>query len=741
MPFPPGRRHIVLVLVAATAVAVFWSPVTGSTPAPAGADPMHSTEVRIGGNRGDPVLTPPHQDHDWGLRQIHLGGYHRDPASDPAAKSAGDRSRRLRLVQLIGPVRDGWRDRLERQGFRVLAYVPHNAYLVWAEGPANEAATHLDETRFVRWHGAVPLAAKRRPGTASKRGALDLMVLYVRRTGAADLPALIASFGGVFERTHPAQPDGRLWLAVVRCDADRIPALMAEDGVVWVEPAPGTPIFGGEMSSVVVSGALDGGQPMPGYRSWLDGVGYDGEGVLWAVVDSGVDPLHPDLAGFEGISYPGCETEFPGDDPGFAGHGTPVASIVVGTAAGGFTDPDGFLWGLGVAPGARLLSQNALCDIDVPWPPTGGWQILSRDGILAGAVGSNNSWNSQEGIAHGYQISERVHDLMVRDGNFDTPDVAEPYILVFNAGNQGPDPSTIPAPKEAKNLITVGAIDNWRVSGNLHTLVEYSSRGPTSDGRMFPNVVAPGRGVGAAEHRLGGFYGPIYEVPDTDGLYMSFEGTSAAAPHVSGMLAVATQWWRRSGRHHDPTPAMARAMLVNGTAALEEGQARPNFDTGWGRADLGAILEPDVSLAFLDQERVLTGTDDVWSLEVEVDDPTQPLRVTVAWTDAAAAAGADPTLVNDLDLRVETSGTPYIGNWTENGWSVPGGQPDRLNNLEEVHVLEPGPTATITVRALHVPGDGVPYNDDPTDQDFAVACRNCRLPLPAPRRPNGRMTP
>ena len=115
----------------------------------------------------------------------------------------------------------------------------------------------------------------------------------------------------------PPQPDGRLWIAIVRIDAEHVSTLMAEDSVVWAEPAPGKPVFSGEMSSVIVSGALDGGQPVPGYWSWLEDVGYDGTGVMWAVVDSGVDPLHPDLAGLEGISYPGCETDLPGDDPGY----------------------------------------------------------------------------------------------------------------------------------------------------------------------------------------------------------------------------------------------------------------------------------------------------------------------------------------------------------------------------------------------------------------------------------------
>jgi len=670
---------------------------------------------------------------------IHLGGYHGDPVFDPTLKAANDPSRRLRLVQLTGPVRDDWRSRLEQHGLQVLAYVPHNAYLAWTTAPAKTAADRLDATPFVRWHGAVPVTAKRSPAREPASGVVELMVLHV--PNGDELPSLIASLGGVFERAHSAQPDGRLWLAVVRIAADRLPVLLAEDGVVWVEPAPGPPELGGEMSSLVVSGSFDTASPAPGYRSWLDNLGYDGSGVMWAVVDSGVDPLHPDLVGLEGISYPECETDLPGDDPGFAGHGTPVAGIVAGTGAAGYIDPDGFLWGLGVAPGAQILSQNALCNVNIPWPPDGGWQILSRDGVLAGAVGSNNSWNSQEGDAHGYQASERVHDLMVRDGNFDTSDVAEPFILVFNAGNHGPDPSTIPAPKEAKNLITVGGIENWREVGNLHTVIDYSSRGPTIDGRLFPNVVAPGEGVGAALHRLRGLYGGLYEIEGTDGFYAAFGGTSAAAPHVSGMLAVTTQWWRATRPSRAPSPAAARAMVVNAAVPLDEGPSVPNFDAGWGLANLERMISPEDPLWILDQTRVLSDSGGVWQQTVEVADPSKPLRITLTWTDDAAAAGADPTLVNDLDLTIATAGETYLGNNFQDGWSTTGGSADRLNNLEDVHLASPGSTAVITVTVANLPGDGVPNNGDLTDQDFALVCRNCNTPVTAPRKPTGRVTP
>ncbi len=670
---------------------------------------------------------------------IHLGGYHGDPATDSDLKRADDSSRRLRLVQLTGPVETGWREALEKQGFQVLAYVPHNTYLVWTTEPPAKATRDLEDTPFIRWHGAVPIAAKRSTIKDPTAAITELMILHVPDDG--DLSPMVASFGGIVERDHTAQPDGRLWMAIIHLPSDRIADLLAEDGIVWVEPAPGGPELGGEMSSIGISGTLDGEPPTPGYRAWLDDLGFDGAGVMWAVVDSGVDPTHPDLVGLEGISYPGCETSLPGDDPGEAGHGTPVASVILGTAAAGYTDDDGFLWGLGVAPGANLLSQNALCGAGAPWPPIGGWQILSRDGLLAGAVGSNNSWNSQEGDAHGYQASERIHDLMVRDGNFDTPNIAERYILVFNAGNHGPDPSVIPAPKEAKNLITVGAVDNWRVTGNLHSVVEYSSRGPTLDGRIFPTVVAPGRGVGAALHNLKGIYGMLYEIRDTDGYYMAFEGTSSAAPHVSGMLAATTQWWRANRASSAPSPAAARAMVVNAAMPLEEGPPVPNNDVGWGLANLERIIAPEDPVWILDQYALLTDIGGTWQRTVEVIDPSRPLRLTLAWTDAAAAAGADPTLVNDLDLTVETADATYFGNHFENGWSIPGGAADRLNNLEDIHIAAPGATARITVNAANLPGDGVPLNSDLTDQDFALVCRNCRTPMAAPRRASGRVAP
>jgi hypothetical protein len=112
-------------------------------------------------------------------------------------------------------------------------------------------------------------------------------------------------------------------------------------------------------------------------------------------------------------------------------------------------------------------------------------------------------------------------------------------------------------------------------------------------------------------------------------------------------------------------------------------------------------------------------------MDIEVDDPGQPLKITLAWSDAPGALGANPALVNDLDLTIATGGQTYRGNVFSGGMSTTGGSADALNNLENVYVAAPGTTATVTVHATAVSGDGVPFSGDTTDQDFALVCNNC----------------
>lgn len=358
-----------------------------------------------------------------------------EPAVAPNARAVLGGGQ-LHLVQLDGPVRQAWLDDLAATGARPLQYYPHDTYLVWLEATRVAAVESLG---FVRWRGLFHPAYKLAPSLAGRSGRVANVDVIFYDDGArqATLDAL-TTLGGAVRVVYPAQPDRAFWNAIVELDASRLLEVARLDTVLWLGYQSPTPILDDEMSDQIVAGNHPGGVPVTGYFAHLADLGVDGTGVVWSITDSGVDYDHPDLGGqiVGGHNYPGCTPANPGDSTS-SGHGTHVAGIAVGDATVGFTDDDGFLYGLGMAPGAGIFAQNPICPTFSSWPPAGGWPELSKQGLLGGAVGANNSWTSGEGTQHGYQATERTHDFMVRDGNFDTAGVAEPYTLVFSAGNSG----------------------------------------------------------------------------------------------------------------------------------------------------------------------------------------------------------------------------------------------------------------------------------------------------------------
>ncbi|HSJ58662.1 MAG TPA: S8 family serine peptidase, partial [Anaerolineae bacterium] len=369
--------------------------------------------------------------------QLQVQGYRFDPvaqgepALSPAMRADGS-GPGLRLIQLAGPAQDGWLARLETAGLQPLQYYPHNTYLVWATAAQAEGVESLD---FVRWQGAFHPGYKIARELDRRTGPIQNVDVMFYNDGQVDatLDALTA-LGATIVNSYPSQPDRAFYDAVVQIDAGALDGIARLDTVLWLGYLSPHPALDDEMSTQIIAGNYVGGVPQTGYFDWLADLGYDGSGVIWSITDTGVDYDHPDLNIVGGYTYPGCPAgDGPGDDPSTGGHGTHVAGITGGDATGGFTDAGGFYYGLGIAPGYSIFAQNPLCTGTVPWPPAGGWQELSKRGVLGSAIGANNSWTSGEGTNHGYQATERTHDFMVRDGNFDTTAVAEPYILVFSA--------------------------------------------------------------------------------------------------------------------------------------------------------------------------------------------------------------------------------------------------------------------------------------------------------------------
>jgi hypothetical protein len=694
-----------------------------------------------------PVLEARNLSYELGEPTISLNGLEFDPLKEepqlPANLRAQPKANEpgLYLVQLVAPPQDRWVQGLANAGLTILQYYPHNTYLVWG---TQSQVNQLSDRSYRRWSGLLQPAFKISPNLARFQGRIDHVAVTFynsSRAEAADRAAVertladLASLGASTVQSYPADPEGVFSTAIVSLDSSRLAEVARLTNVWSLDYAPPEPGLDDEMATQIVAGSYPAGIPVTGYYDWLAAKGVSGEGIIWAHVDTGLAGTHPDITGRVAayVTYLGAPPA--NTDPN--GHGSHTAGAIFGDGRSGtgLVDPNGFYWGTGVAPGAGLVVQNVLEGL--LWPPAGGWQAISRDSVINGAIGSSNSWYTGLGDSQGYSTAARSYDLMVRDANWDTHATAEPIITVFSAGNAGGGCGSVPCytsmtdPKEAKNLISVGASTNYNRAGSgVRDLAYFSSRGPAQDGRLLPTLVAPGSQT-ASFNGSGVTCGS--PVSGSAAAYYNYcSGTSMAAPFVSGAATLIAEWWAQEGRG-TPSPAMVKALLVNGAVDMAGGDNgfgtpiahRPNADQGWGLVNLDAVIHPDISVYYHDQGSLLTDTGQTWQATLVVADPGQPLKVTLAWSDAAAAVGASPALVNDLDLIVVHDGNSFYGNQFSNGWSESGGSPDRLNNLENVYIQNPGQSVQITVSAASIAGDGVPYNGDTTDQDFALVCWNC----------------
>lgn len=457
-----------------------------------------------------------------------------------------------------------------------------------------------------------------------------------------------------------------------------------------------------------------------------------------AVCDTGVDTndpatVHADLAGRLAFAVHAATGDAPaaGDTDG---HGTHVAGIVAGDGSTGDSDPDGFHLGVGVAPGARLGSVVL-----------GGTRRQRIEQCSRhGADVMNNSW-SLDGPTYG--SGDRTFDLAVRDADPTSPDL-EQLVVVFSAGNEGPGATTLT--KATKNAIVVGNSLTFRPGegavDDIRGLNASSSRGPTVDGRRLPEVVAPGTDVVSARSSASSRAPYVDTRGTTHPVHTMTGGTSMAAPHVAGQCALLIDWWRQTRGGATPSPALLRALLAVSAEPVAGGPdgnggtlpAGPTDDAGWGRVSTeNALLQAPASdrgpKIFLDQRHAFTATGQEYVIRVAAGDPSTPLRIALAWTDAPGAVGARPALVNDLDLEVRetATGLVYRGNVFSGEFSAPGGDADALNTLECVVVEHPRGVYEVSVVASTLAASARPDVATPW-QDFALVLDNAEVPSADP---------
>ncbi|MBK6013909.1 S8 family serine peptidase [Streptomyces sp. MBT53] len=282
--------------------------------------------------------------------------------------------------------------------------------------------------------------------------------------------------------------------------------------------------------------------------------GYDGTGVEVAVLDTGVDLGHPDLAG----KIAGSESFVPDEtvQDGF-GHGTHVASTIVGSgaASGGRYK--------GVAPGARLLVGKVLDNTgsgQASWIIAGmEWAAHSGAKIVSMSLGGTASGPSDV-------LSETVDELSASTGT----------LFVIAAGNAGPGEQTVGTPGIADSALTVGAVDK------SDQLASFSSRGPRlGDYAVKPEITAPGVSITAA--RAAGTTMP--GGTPVDDYYTTASGTSMATPHVAGAAALVVQ------AHPDWTGEQIKEALAS---TAKTNAVNSVFEQGDGRVDAVRAVEQDV---------------------------------------------------------------------------------------------------------------------------------------------------
>jgi subtilisin-like proprotein convertase family protein len=667
------------------------------------------------------------------MRLVETAAGELDPAVEREALTS-DRERVLALVQFVGPPKDAWVERLRATGAQLLTYQAENAYIVHARGDAVDRLAALQTgDRAVR-AVSVMTAADKLEDRTSESGIFAVTTL-------ASAPARAAS--------RPPITVGALRTDFVALSQGEAARLAADPGVVAIE-AHSDPEPLDERAAQIVAGNLVAPaltQPAgPAYRDWLEAMGFDDEpfGFAIDVTDSGLDngahpPAHTDFA--SRVAYRANHTADP-DARDCRGHGTNVASIAAG--AGAAEDDQGFDHGLGIAPLAKVGASKIFdCNGTAPsFNPV----AVAAAAHAGGARISNNSWGAGQGE---YSVFSAVYDALVRDASPDPG--AQPLVEVFAAGNDGRRGyGTVGDEASAKNVITVGAAESVRASGtdgcgvpdagadSARDIIDFSSRGPTFDGRLKPDLVAPGTHVLGAAPQHPAYAGTSVCNKFLAGstTYSLSSGTSQAAPQVSGAAALVRRWYERA-HGGPPSPALTKALLVNTATDLAGGQngkgatvaAGPNHDQGWGRVNLGTVFD-GTPRDLRDQTDTLGASGDRRARAYSVPDPGAPVKVTLAWTDAPGPTTGNP-VVNDLDLVVDAGGRSYKGNVFAGAFSRTGGAADPRNNVESVY-LPPG-TELFSVRVVGttIAGDGVPSNGDTSDQDYALVVSNAE-PAPAP---------
>jgi hypothetical protein len=492
-----------------------------------------------------------------------------------------------------------------------------------------------------------------------------------------------------------------------------------------------------------------------------------------------------------------------------SGHGTHTAgSVLSDGGAGGVGQGVAPAARLVFQSTENWATITNFCQLFGGLPPNGYFltglpsdlRTMYQQAYDAGARIHSNSWGAS--VAGDYTLDSANTDSFIwtnRD-----------MVITFSAGNSGVDANgngvvdndSIGSPATAKNVLTVGAsenvrADNWPcdtsltytshdayqtgqtctsmggnqlnflgtwgqrygssfpaeplfsdvTAGNSNQMASWSSRGPTDDTRIKPDVVAPGTWILSAYSNLyqegyGDPVNPQNGIHQWDGWGMPYNvdykymgGTSMSNPLAAGGVTVVRDYYNKS-HSLNSSAALVKATIINSAVdMLDENNDGandndfpiPNVHEGWGRVNLDGAT--DGTIQFVEEG---TGLSTGGSQNFTVNSTGGPLKITLVWSDYPSTESASVNLVNDLDLTVTNGSSTFRGNVFSGGWSATGGSADRRNNVENVYIFSPGSSYTVTVSGFNVPNG---------PQKFALVVDGGTIGAPPPPTPTNTPPP
>lgn len=729
------------------------------------------------------------------------------------------------IVQFRGAITSSMSDSLEASGAKVVGYQPSNAYIIRASSPPEATG----DIRFVGSYGAGLKVGEQAQATIAHLlperddlAAFDLVVIGFTGEKSDSLEAAIkdALPGSAIHFTDLQLGGPVGYLTVTGAALSSVVATLAQvEGVQYVNIRQKAELHNDQAVRIIQSGSATGSTKL-----YLNGL--TGAGQIYGAVDSGLDTDHAQfrlsaaaadqtlhfatstislipgdpsigatlptllaapghkvltyylLGGGNYVADPanpyGGKTLDPAqtslnavayDDNHSGYHGTATTSVAVGrsynaTGGGALPGVPARTSGDGVAPDASVVFSD-IGHANGSLPGLVNYFYITRQQYDTGVRVSNNSYGYGPHVSYDefeYQIDGSAWYL--RD-----------FLPVFSAGNSGASGLG----NTAKNCLTVAAHDSPTDGGSVENVFSFSSRGTTLDGRLKPDIAAPGVVVAATENSgiafgtgqtsrtaLDAGINPSAPNNEESLTASPIFGTSFSAPVVSGGAILARQYFTdgyygdgaSGGAGWTPSNALLKAVFTNSGQNMigtNTGGPLPNRSQGWGRAALDDTLYfPGDTRRLVVLADILNGalaasparhakyrairTGEAQTYKISVTNPSEPLRVTLAFSDVPGVYSTNYPAVNDLDLEVVApDGTKFHGNTAFTGaFTAPSPVAlDGVNNVESVYVrpglMMPG-VWTIRVIGYSIPGRGLhavvakPNNDviDDRNQGYAL---------------------